>query len=442
MRDIFVTAIVFGVLPFVFSRPYVGLYLYSWLSYMNPHRLAWGFASTMPFAYIVAVSTLLGVLFSKEPKRMPWTREMTVLALLILWMVMTTFFAFFSNLAWNQLEEVLKIQLMIFLTPLVINNRQRLHGLVWIIVLSLGFYGVKGGIFTILKGGAYRVQGPEGSFIAGNNEIALALLMIVPLIRYLQLQEKRKWLHLGLGGAMILTTLAAIGSQSRGALVGAAAMGTIFWFKSRNKFFSAIMIVVAVGLVAAIMPQEWYDRMSTIKTPEQDLSAQGRINAWWTAWNVVKDRPLTGGGFQMFQAPIFEIYAPDPDNVHDVHSVYFEMLGEHGFIGLGLWLLLACLTWFTGSWVIRNAKRDPEKRWAADLAAMGQVSMIGYLAAGAFLGLAYFDLYYHIIMIIVLAKVISLKEEKEKIAGSEPIQQHMAKTGSNLRRALRKKLAR
>ena len=168
MRDIFVTAVVFGVLPFVFSRPYVGLYLYSWLSYMNPHRLAWGFASTMPFAYIVAVSTLLGVLFSKEPKRMPWTREMTVLTLLILWMVFTTFFAFFSSLAWNQLEEVLKIQLMIFLTPLVINSRQRLHGLVWIIALSLGFYGVKGGIFTILHGGVYRVQGPAGSFIAGN----------------------------------------------------------------------------------------------------------------------------------------------------------------------------------------------------------------------------------------------------------------------------------
>lgn len=411
MRDIFVAGIVFGILPFAFSRPYIGLYLYSWLSYMNPHRLAWGFASTMPFAYIVAVTTLLGLLFSKEPKRMPWTREMTVLTLFIIWMVVTTFFAFFSNLAWDQLEKVMKIQIMIFLTPLVINNRQRLHGLVWIIALSLGFYGVKGGIFTILHGGVHRVRGPEGTFIEGNNEIALALLMTIPLMRYLQLQEKRKWLHLGLGAAMILTALAAIGSQSRGALVGAAAMGTIFWLKSRNKFFSAIMIVAAIGLVAAIMPQEWYDRMSTIKSAEQDASAQGRINAWWTAWNVARERP-TGGGFEMFQAPVFKIYAPEPENLHDVHSVYFEVLGEHGFVGLGLWLLLALLTWLTGSWVIRNAKRDPSMRWAADLAAMGQVSMIGYFAAGAFLGLAYFDLYYHILMIIILAKVIMLQEAK------------------------------
>ncbi|MDP1678836.1 MAG: putative O-glycosylation ligase, exosortase A system-associated [Candidatus Nitrotoga sp.] len=417
MRDIIVTAIVFGFLPMVLSRPHVGLYLFSWLSYMNPHRLAWGFAVNMPFAYIVAITTLIGIFTSKEPKHMPWTREMTVLLLYVLWMSVTTFFAFYSNLAWDQLQKVIKIQIMIFLTPLVINNRQRLHGLVWVIALSLGFYGVKGGIFTILRGGAFRVQGPAGSFIGGNNEIALALLMTIPLIRYLQLQETRKWLHQGLGAAMVLTIISTIGSQSRGALVGATVMGLIFWMKSRNKFFTSVMLAAAIGIVAMVMPQQWYDRISTIKTYEQDQSAQGRINAWWTAWNVAKARP-TGGGFEMFQYQTFHAYAPDPTNVHDVHSVYFEVLGEHGFIGLGLWLLLAILTWQTGSWVIKQAKRDPDKKWAADLAAMGQVSMVGFATAGAFLGLSNFDLYYHLLMIIVLAKIILLKEQAQTASAS------------------------
>lgn len=417
MRDIIITAIVFGILPMALSRPHVGLYLFSWLSYMNAHRLAWGFAVNMPFAYIVAITTLISVFTSKEPKHMPWTREMTVLLMYILWMIVTTFFAFYSNLAWDQLQKVIKIQIMIFLTPLVITNRQRLHGLVWVIVLSLGFYGVKGGIFTILKGGAHRVQGPDGTFIGGNNEIALALLMIIPLIRYLQMNETRKWLHQGLGAAMVLTAVSAIGSQSRGALVGSAVMGLIFWIKSRNKFFTSIMIFAAIGMVALIMPQQWYDRMTTIKTYEQDQSALGRINAWWTAWNVAKVRP-TGGGFEMFHEETFEIYAPDPTNVHDVHSVYFEVLGEHGFIGLGLWFLLAILTWRTGSWVIKQAKRDPDKKWAADLAAMGQVSMIGFATAGAFLGLSNFDLYYHLLMIIVLTKIIFLKEQQEQVTST------------------------
>lgn len=418
MRDILVAAIIFGALPFVLARPHIGLYLYSWISYMNPHRLAYGFAFSFPWAYITAVATLLGVLFSKEPKRMPWTREMSILLLLVIWMVVTSYFAFYPFLAWDQMEKVAKIQLMIFITPLVINTRQRLHVLIWVITLSIGFYGIKGGIFTILHGGVYQVRGPAGSFISGNNEMGLALLMTVPFFRYLHLTERNKLVRIGLMVGMILTTLAAIGTQSRGALVGAVVMGGMFWLKSRSKFMTTILVAGAIALIAAIMPQAWYDRMNTIQTFQDDMSAQGRINAWWTAWNVAKARPLVGGGFSMFQVPTFEAYAPDPENVHDVHSIYFEMLGEHGFPGLVLFLLLAWLTWRTGSWVVKEGKRDPDKKWAADLAAMGQVSMMSYAAAGAFLGLAYFDLYYHILVIIVLTKVILLQEAQPAAASS------------------------
>lgn len=428
MRDLLLAAVVFGVLPFVFSRPHVGLYLYSWIGYMNPHRLAYGFAYSFPWAYVTAGAMILAVLLSKEPKRMPWSREMTVLLLLVLWMVVTSIFSFYPQVAWPQMEKVAKIMLMIFLTPLVINSRQRLHGLVWVIALSLAFYGVKGGIFTILTGGSYRVWGPDGSFIGGNNEMALALLMIIPLLRYLHLQETRRWLKLALAVAMVLCAVAAIGSQSRGALVGAAAMGGVFWLKSRNKFFAAVLVLGAVASVAAIMPSTWYDRMNTINTYQQDESAQGRINAWWVAWNVALARPLVGGGFEMFRAATFDIYAPNPGNVHEAHSVYFEVLGEHGFVGLGLWLLLAFLTWRTGAWVIRHSKRDPEKKWAADLVAMSQTTMIGYFVAGAFLGLAYFDLYYHVVMIIVITKVILLQAEKSGSGDTKAIQPSSATT--------------
>ncbi|MEO1766707.1 putative O-glycosylation ligase, exosortase A system-associated [Thiobacter aerophilum] len=411
MRDLLLAVVFFGVLPFALARPHWGLYLYSWISYMNPHRLAYGFAYSFPWAYLAALATLVGVLFSKEPKRMPWTREMTVLLLLALWWTFTTFFAFYPELAWSQWEKVMKIMAMIFITPLVINDRHKLRLLVWVIVLSLGFYGIKGGIFTIVHGGVYRVQGPMGSFIGGNNEIALALLMTIPLMRYLQLTEKHRLIRLGLTAAIVLTALAAIGSQSRGALVGAAVMATMFWWKSRNKFVTAILVVMAAGLIYLIMPAQWYERMQTIESYEEDASALGRINAWWTAYNVAKAR-ITGGGFEMFQEPTFQVYAPEPDRVHDVHSVYFEQLGEHGFPALALWLLLGVLTWRTGSWVLRRVRKDPDKKWAADLAAMGQVTMMAYYAAGAFLGLSYFDLYYHVLMLVILAKVVLLQEER------------------------------
>jgi len=407
VRDIVVTAIVLVALLLVFRRPHYGIWLWGWLSYMNPHKQSWGFAQTMPFAFMTAVVTLISYLFSKEPKRMPWSPEIVLLFVFLAWVTFTCFFALYPQLAWVQWEKVWKIQFMTLVTAMLLTNRQRLEGLIWIIALSLGYYGIKGGIFTILHGGVHRVQGPTGTFFEGNNEMGLVLIMTVPLIRYLHLQEKRRWLKLGLAGAMLLTGLAAIGSQSRGALLAAMGMGVFLWLKSRQKVMTAIYLAVAVWMVVTIMPREWYERMYTIETYQEDPSALGRINAWHTAFNVAKDR-ITGGGFEMFQFPTFKVYAPDPERVHDVHSIYFEVLGEHGFIGLGIWLLMGLLAWRTGSKVIRACKKDPDRKWAADLAAMTQVSMVGYALGGAFLGLAYLDYYYHLIIIQVLVHKIAV----------------------------------
>jgi len=407
MRDLFVAGVVFGLLPFVLKRPWIGILLWYWLGYMNPHRLAYGFAYDFPFAMIVALVTLVAFFFSKEKKEMIWSRETVVLLVFIGWMLITTLLSFYPDTAWVQWNKVWKIQLMIFLTILIINDRQKLHWMIWVMALSLGFYGVKGGIFTILNGGAYHVQGPAGTFIAGNNELALALVMTIPLIRYLHLQETRKWVKNGLAGAMVLTGVAAVGSQSRGALLALAAMGFFLWIKSRHKMSTGVFIVLAVAIMATVMPQEWYDRMNTIKTYEQDESAQGRINSWHTAFNVAADR-VTGGGFEMLRrVPTFQQYAPNPYMVVDAHSIYFEVLGEHGFIGFGLFILLWLLAWVRARQTVKQCKNDPDRKWAADLSAMMQVSLVGYAVGGLFLGMAYFDLPYHLLIIVVMTAKFS-----------------------------------
>jgi len=417
MRDLFVAIVVFGLLPMALSRPHVGIYLWSWIGYHNPHRLAFGWAFNFPWAMIIALATLVGMLFSKEPKRIPWTRETVLLLIFVLWMAVTTYFALYPALAWEQFVKVFKVLLMTYATLIVINNRERLNGLIWVICISLGFYGIKGGIFTISKGGVHRVQGPDGTFFGGNNEMALVLAMIIPLLAYLRLQEKRHWLRLGLAGAMMLSAIAAIGSQSRGGLLGLASMGVFLWLKSRNKLMTGLMIVSSILIIGSIMPQAWYDRMNTINTYEQDQSSMGRINAWWTAYNVAKVR-ITGGGMEMFRPATFAQYAPNPDNVHDVHSIYFEQIGEQGFIGFAIFVLLGLMTWMRCNQIMRLGKKDPARKWAADLAAMIQVSMIGYATAGAFLGLSYFDLYYHLIAITVLTWSFIRNQETPAVAST------------------------
>lgn len=409
MRDTALMIIFFGLLPFVFSRPYVGIYLWTWFAFMNPHRLTYGFAFDFPFAQVIALATLISLLHSKQPKQIPWTRETVLLLIFVMWMLFTSFFAFYPELAWKQWDKVWKIMLMVYVTMMVINSKQKLDWLVWVIVLSLGLYGVKGGIFTVLHGGVHRVQGPIHSFISGNNEMGLALIMTIPLMRYVQLQAKSVWVHQSMTIAMLLTGIAAIGTQSRGALVGMVAMGVFLWLKSRSKIFILLSILLVVGAVATIMPQQWYERMATIQTYQEDASAMGRVNAWWTAFNLAKNR-VTGGGFETWHDMVFRLYAPDPSNTRDVHSIYFEVMGEHGFIGFSLFMLLAWFTWSTGEQVRRQARGRVEIQWAADLASMIQVSMIGYAVAGAFLGLAYFDLYYTLIAIMVIGNMI-LKEK-------------------------------
>jgi probable O-glycosylation ligase (exosortase A-associated) len=424
VRDIFVTAVIFGSLPVILWRPYVGVLVWTWISFMNPHRLTWGFAYDMPFALIVAIVTLVALLISRESKRIPWTRETVLLVVFVAWMLLTTTFSVFPSLAWPHLEKVVKIQLMVFVTLILMRSRDRINMLVWVLTLSLAFYGIKGGIFTVIHGGVYHVRGPAGSFIGGDNEMGLALVMTIPLLRYLQLSTSRPGVKVALMAAMALCALAAVGSQSRGALLGIVSMGAFLWLKSRRKFVTALLAAVATILIVNVMPQQWYDRMATIGEYQQDASAMGRINAWHMAFNLAKDRPL-GGGFDAFQPRMFDLYAPNPDNVHDSHSIYFEVLGEHGFIGLALFLALGLMTWFTASRVIKETRRDPERRWLADLCSMAQVSLVGYASAGAFLGLAYFDFYYTLIAVVVLAKIASASSQAE--VRSAAVAGHVAK---------------
>lgn len=401
MRDLLIACVVFGLLPFVLKRPFWGILLMAWLGYMNPHRLCYGFMLSMPVVQIVAIATLVGMLASKEAKRLVWSREMTVLVIFVVWMAITTTMAFYFDPALTQLIKVVKIQIITFMTLVMLTSKEKVRTFIWVVVLSLGFFGIKGGLFTIANGGSYRVQGPDGTFIGGNNELALALVMTIPLMRYLQLTESNRKIKLALTAGMVLTAISAIGSQSRGALIALVLTGAIFWLKSRNKIVTGVLIAMAAVVMAGLMPPEWYARMDTINTYQEDASAMGRINAWWCAWNLATHR-LTGGGFEMWQIPVFAQYAPNIEDVHDAHSIWFKVLGEHGFVGLFLFMLLLAMTWRKCSAIVKATKGNPELTWARDLAAMIQVSLVGYMSAGTFLGLCYFDYFYHLVAVTVV----------------------------------------
>lgn len=414
MRDILVTLIVFGSLPYIFKKPYIGVLMWVWISVMNLHTQGWGFATTFPFAAIIAGVTIISLVFTKEPKNLPLTPLTWVFIAFVLWMNVSTIFAIHPDGAYIQWNKVMKIMLMTFIPLMLIKTKEHVQRLIWIIVISLGYYGVKGGIFTIKTGGGDLVWGPAGTFIGGNNEIALALIMTIPLMHYLQTISRKAWIRHGMTAAMLLSALAALGSYSRGALLAIAAMCLFLWLKSRHKIQLGMLFLLAIPPAIAFMPEKWTERMDSINSYEEDGSVQGRFNAWWMAYNLAKDRPLTGGGFEIITPDLFYLYAPNPWAVHAAHSIYFQALGEHGFVGLGLYLLLGIFTWRTGSWIIRNTKNRSEYQWAYNVAKMIQVSLIGFAVGGTFLSLLYFDVPYYLMGAILVTRVLVEKELKQK----------------------------
>ena len=190
LRDLALTVFILGMLPAVLARPEWGILLWTWIGLMNPHKLSWGFAYDFPFAMIVGVTTMLSILMSKEEKRLPLSPPVVVLLLFVAWMTFTTVVSLFPSEAWPKLERVLKIQLFIILTLIMMQTEQRLRALVLVATLSIAYFGIKGGVLTIMHGGGGMVLGPDGGFISGNTEIALALTVTLPLMYWLYLRPR------------------------------------------------------------------------------------------------------------------------------------------------------------------------------------------------------------------------------------------------------------
>ena len=395
--------------------------MWTWLGLMNPHRLLWGYAWSFPYAQVVAVATLIGFVFAVRKARVPLTAPIVVLLAFSAWMAVTTAFALYPSEALEPAEKILKIILMAFVTLALTTERRRVEVLVLVATLSLVFYGFKGGIWTIVTGGANQVLGPANSFIEGNTTIGTALVMSLPLIRWMQLRAQRPVFRWGLGGLMVVQAFAILGTQSRGALLGLVAIGLMLVLKSRGRWLLLAGILVVAPLGYAFMPDRWHEKMRTIETYEQDTSAMGRITSWRVALRIAQARPFVGAGFASFRPESYETFAPDIPPIHgryqDAHSIYFQVLGHHGYVGLFLFVLLLVSTWRANSKIIRRAKEISELTWAADLAAMIQVSLVGYLVSAAFLDLAYFDLLYLLIMIVVATNDIVERTLKVPVGG-------------------------
>jgi probable O-glycosylation ligase (exosortase A-associated) len=192
-------------------------------------------------------------------------------------------------------------------------------------------------------------------------------------------------------------------------------------------------LALAAVFATAILPEKVFQRADTIAGYQDDGSANQRLESWSVAWNVAKDRPFVGAGFEFEQAGgdrwldygsedyrKFMIAANKDSSA--AHSIYFQVLGQHGFVAFSLYVALLVSVCLTLVRVWAKGSQSPQTAWTSTYAVGLLIGLMGYFVSGAFLSSAYFDLawlYFALAAVLmreVMANAPSSAEESSALA--------------------------
>jgi probable O-glycosylation ligase (exosortase A-associated) len=416
MRDVIVLAIIVGSIPICFIRPFFGAMMWVWVAYFNPHRFTYGVAYNFPVSTVIAIPTLLGIFFFRRVNREIFVREGVMLLVFWAWVTVTYINAtrvplFADHVESSQIEliRVTKVLLMSFVLILVVTSKKRIDILFLVTAFSFGALAIKGAVFGFQTSGEFRIWGPPDSFVYDNNDLGLALNMSLPMMYYLTREVTSARIRKLLWVSFYCSIFAIILSYSRGALLGLVVVLGSISIKSKHKVLAAGLLAVFAILLLTFAPPAWMERMGDFAHGDLDQSAEGRLHAWQFAWTFASQYPIMGGGFDTFTPELEARFTPQ-FTFAGPHSIYFQTLGEHGFVGLGIFLFMlgGC---FYSLWRIRKAVRgQPSFAWLINYSNMLEVCLLGYAISGAFLPRAYFDLWFQLVAAVALLKILYKKE--------------------------------
>ena len=328
---------------------------------------------------------------------------------------MTTLFAINGEAAFEKWVEFTKTVLLITFILLYMNKKHWIIALIAVFTISIGYTGFKGGLYTLLHGGSARIWGPPGTGWGDNNHVSIAMLMAMPLVfaaRHLFTHKLLRFSAIS-GGITFFFTL--LGTQSRGGLVGLLGLLSLTIWRSKQKVLMILIAVTSLGVAFTFMPDAWKERMQTIQNYEQDASASNRIIQWQYAVQIANERPLFANGFQArYHQPYYQKYLLGVDKNRSVHSVYFQVLEEQGYIGLIMFLSLMVAMIISSHSVAKKVSQYDDLKWLSALLHSCQFSVMGFAANGLTINVAYLDLYYFLLTFIVILISISKLELQKR----------------------------
>lgn len=412
MTDLFLSAFLAAFLALGVRRPFLWVLAYLYVDILAPQKISYMILASLPVSLIAFTAAFGGWMFADAKNGSRFTARQGLLLILLLWCGATTLMADFPEPALGKWSWVWKALVFAMFLPLTLRTRLRIEAATLFMVLTVAAIIISGGIKTVGGGGGY---GSLHLFVNDNTGlyegsiISCVAISVIPvalwLAKYGTVYPPGKYVNLFTAGLIFACALMPIGTQARTGLVCLALLGVLMLrtVKRRGLYIGGAALALAVAV--PFLPQSFVDRMGTIQNHEADESASTRVAVWKWTWEYVKDHPL-GGGFQAYLGNNIKYDRKDTkesgsstqivseevtDKSRAYHSSYFEMLGEQGFPGFVMWIILQLggviqMERIRGRWKKRTA---PQVTWISPLANALQQAQLVYLLGALFVGIAF-----------------------------------------------------
>lgn len=396
----------FIILSFIFfgmSRPYILLAAVIWVDVLRPQDLSFSFLIGKPISLIVTGFFLLSFIINISKVKRPASLNPTfILVFLIIWITICNIYAVAPIVAWIKYDYVVKTLIFCLFIPFVISKRQHLDFVIGTYVASLSYYALTAGFRSLGGSGGYGAQlvytrgGDSGA--AETSTLSMLSIMIIPLafylIKYSGYVRDVKIIKIILILSSLAGVAAMVGTHARTGLIGFLVLFLAFAYYYKNKFRLLIAVIICVPLVFSFLPSDYLSRMNTIKTANTESSALGRIVVWKWTIDFVSYTPIVGGGFNSYVANAGQLkrFIPEGTTISEnedggkaFHSIYFETLGETGYVGLFLYLYMMYSIWRINITTARISGDESNIALAITL----NLCLFVYASCGAFVGIAY-----------------------------------------------------
>ena len=421
MRDLAFALMLLAVFPLAMARPFNAYLLWGWTGMLAPTAYFYGFMVGARINLVWALITLMLLALGRVQWRDYQNNPLTWLYVLFaLHATLAYLFAYQGNPN-NDIYYELFIKGLLFAVamPFFVRERVHFHVMFIVIALGLGLHGVLSGLKTIATAGGHVMQGPQGTMLGDRNHLSAALALVLPLLLYLQAHTVNRLFRWGFLGAFCILVVAILGGGSRGGFIALSVVGVWLVLSTRRKGLAFVLVAAAVVGFYAFAPENITNRMSTIQEMDDDSSFMGRIYAWRVSSAIALVNPVFGGGFHAVQIqPIWDNFKevsglfgfmnlPAPMfKAKAAHSIYFEVMGDLGFVGLGIFLVIM-IRGLRTRWIIKNSvnRIGSSYQWARDMADMLMLAILAYMVGGAAVSLAYYEVVYMVIMLMELLRV-------------------------------------